>query len=413
MDKRTFLQGAAGALGLLASRSSASQPVPPTAAADDFWGRIRADFRLDPEFINFENGYYCFQPQPVLDAFIANVRRVNVEASRYMRTHREDDRVVLRTRLAALAGCTPQELVVTRNTTEALDTIINGVDWRAGDEAVTARQDYGAMLDMFALQARRHGMIPRRVDIPLAPRSDQEVVDVYAAALSTRTRLLMVPHMVNITGHILPVRKICDMAHARGIPVMVDGAHTFAHLDFKIPDLGCDYYGASLHKWLASPLGAGLLYVRPERLRDLWPIFGDETFPADDIRKLNHVGTHPAHTDLTIGAAIDYHVQIGAARKEARLRELQQYWTSRVRGRPRIRMQTPSDAGRACAIANVGIEGVSASELARRLFDEWRIYTVAIDSAGVQGVRITPQLYTSFAELDRLVAALDALAATG
>jgi selenocysteine lyase/cysteine desulfurase len=418
MDKRSFLRGtAAAALGLAAApdRWAIAAAAPPTdsgpVVAGDAWARIRADFRLDPAFVNLENGYYCFQPQPVLEAFETNVRRVNFEASRYMRTHREDDRIVLRGRLAALAGCSAEELIVTRNATEALDTVINGFDWRRGDEAVMSNQDYGAMLDMFRLQARRHGMVNRLVDIPQDPASDQEVVDVYAAALSPRTRLLMIPHMVNITGHVLPVRALCAMAQARGVQVMVDGAHTFAQLDFKVPDLGCDYYAASLHKWLSSPLGAGLLYVRRDRVADLWPIFGDDTFPRDDIRRLNHVGTHPAHTDLTIGAAIDYHERIGGAAKEARLRSLQRYWTSRVRDVPRIRLQTPRDPARSCGIANVGIGGIAPAELARRLFEEFRIYTVAIDGAGVQGVRVTPQVYTTFSELDQLVAALRTIAA--
>jgi selenocysteine lyase/cysteine desulfurase len=418
MDKRAFLRGtAAAALGLVGASEAWAPPatattidVAPVTGADD-WARIRTDFRLDPAFVNLENGYYCFQPEPVLAAFESNVRRVNFEASRYMRTHREDDRVVVRGRLAALAGCAAEEVVVTRNTTEALDTVINGFDWRPGDEAVMANQDYGAMLDMFRLQARRHGMVNRLIDIPQDPASDHEVVETYAAAISPRTRLLIVPHMVNITGHVLPVRAICDMAHARGVQVMVDGAHTFAHLDFRVPELGCDYYGASLHKWLSCPLGAGLLYVRRDRIAGLWPIFGDDTYPREDIRRLNHVGTHPAHTDLTIGAAIDYHARIGGAAKEARLRALQRHWTSRVRDLPRVRVQTPRDPARSCAIANVGIDGIAPPDLARRLFEEFRIFTVAIDGAGVRGVRVTPQVYTSFDELDQFVAALKVLAA--
>ncbi len=418
MDKRTFLRGtAAAALGLVGAREAWALGDAPRgagaspAAGTDTWARIRADFRLDPAYLNLENGYYCFQPQPVLAAFESNVRRVNFEASRYMRTHRDDDRVLARGRLAKLADCTAEEIIVTRNTTESLDTVINGFDWRPGDEAVMANQDYGAMLDMFRLQSRRHGMVNRLVDIPQDPASDQAVIEVYAAAISPRTRLLMVPHMVNITGHVLPVRAICEMAHARGVQVMVDGAHTFAQMDFRVPELGCDYYGASLHKWLSCPLGAGILYVRRDRVPDLWPIFGDDTYPREDIRRLNHVATHPAHTDLTIGAAIDYHEGIGAAAKEARLRALQRHWTGQVRDLPRVRVQTPRDPARSCAIANVGIEGIAPTELARRLFEEFRIYTVAIDAAGVRGVRVTPQVYTSFDDLDRLVAAVQALAA--
>jgi selenocysteine lyase/cysteine desulfurase len=221
----------------------------------------------------------------------------------------------------------------------------------------------------------------------------------------------MVPHLVNITGHILPVRAICDMAHARGIPVMVDGAHAFAHLDYRIPDLHCDYYGASLHKWLATPLGAGILYVKRDKIASLWPIYADLSMADDDIRKLNHTGTHPVHTDLTIENAIAFHEMIGSARKEARLRYLQRYWTDKVRGTRGLVLNTPSDAARSCAIANVGVQGMSPAVLAKTLLEKYKVFTVAIDGAGVRGVRVTPQVYTSTAELDAFVRALKELAA--
>jgi selenocysteine lyase/cysteine desulfurase len=236
-------------------------------------------------------------------------------------------------------------------------------------------------------------------------------VRVYASALSPATKLLMIPHMVNITGHVMPVRTICDMARARGVPVMVDGAHAFAHLEYTIPDLHCDYYGASLHKWLATPLGAGILYVKKDRISSLWPVFADQSKANDDISKLNHTGTHPVHTDITIENSIAFHEMIGSAKKEARLRWLQQYWTTRVRGVPRIVLNTPSDLGRSCAIANVGVQGIKPGDLAKTLLDKYKVFTVAIDGAGVHGVRVTPQVYTSSAELDKFVAALRELAA--
>ncbi|WP_373068455.1 aminotransferase class V-fold PLP-dependent enzyme, partial [Gemmatimonas sp.] len=204
---------------------------------------------------------------------------------------------------------------------------------------------------------------------------------------------------------------ICDMAHARGVPVMVDGAHAFAQLDFRIPDLDCDYYGASLHKWLGTPLGAGLLYVRRDRIETLWPIYGDEGQPATSIAKLNHTGTHPVHTDLAIEDAIAFHEEIGIQRKEARLRWLQQYWTTKVRAVPRVRLFTPADPMRTGAIANVGIDGVKPGDLATALMDRFKIFTVAIDTAGVTGVRVTPQLFTTTAELDAFVRAITQLAA--
>ena len=418
MDKRNFLRTASAAsiglaLGDVRSLFAAAAHVPAAELAQDeaFWSAIRAKYKLKPDYINLENGYYCMQPQEVLEAFIGRVREINTEASYYMRTRQYDDKLAVRTRLAGLAGCSSDELIITRNTTESLDTVIAGFDWKPGDEAVMAEQDYGAMLDQFDLQARRYGMVNRRVLLPLDPKSDEEIVNLYAGAITQRTRLLMIGHMVNITGHILPVRKIVDMAHGRNVQVMVDGAHAFAHLDFKIPDLDCDYYGASLHKWLGANLGAGILYVRKDRIEKLWPIYGDKGMADTDIRKLNHTGTHPVHTDLAIMSAIDFHESIGIARKEARLRYLQNYWTKQVRGVPRIVLNTPSDPRRSCAIANVGVEGVTPKELSKRLLDKYRIWTVAIDTANVHGARITPHLYTTTAELDAFVRALREIAA--
>ncbi|MHB1312231.1 MAG: aminotransferase class V-fold PLP-dependent enzyme [Gemmatimonadaceae bacterium] len=415
MNKRDFLKTVGGASAMMflgpQLHAQAQRTAPAVLAGDEaFWGAVRGKFRLAPEYINLENGYYCFQPEAVLEQFIGHVRHVNLLGSRYMRTVQGDDKLRARTRLAALAGCAPAELVITRNTTESLDTVIQGFHWNAGDEAVMANQDYGAMLEQFKLQARRFGMVNRLVDIPMDPKSDDEVLQVYAAALTPKTRLLMIPHLVNITGQVLPVRAICDMAHARGVQVMVDGAHAFAHLDFRIPDLHCDYYGASLHKWLATPLGAGILYVRQDRIAGLWPIYGDGT-ADDNIAKLNHTGTHPVHTDLAIENAIAFHEALGAARKEARLRYLQRYWSDQVRGTPGIVMNTPADPSRSCAIANVGVRGIAPGDLMNILFDKYKVWTVAIDGAGVHGVRVTPQVFTSTTELDTFVKALRELAA--
>ncbi len=416
MHKRDFLRtlggvtlGAYFAPGQLARYARLSDDA--LAQDEAFWARIRAGFRLTPEYINLENGFFCLQPQEVLEAFITRVRDINLEASHYMRTRQADDKLAVRTRLATMVGCSPEELIITRNTTESLDTVIAGYDWKAGDEAVMAEQDYGAMLDMFKLQARRYGIVNRVVSLPNDPKSDDELVQVYANAITPRTRLLMVCHMVNITGQVLPVKKIAEMAHARGVAVMVDGAHAFAHLDFRIPDLGVDYYGASLHKWLATPLGAGILYVKRDRIAGLWPIYGDSGPADDDIRKLNHTGTHPVHTDLAINSAIDFHEAIGSARKEARLRYLQNYWVGKVRGTKNIVLNTPTDPSRSCAIANVGVAGIKPGDLMDILMKKYRVWTVAIDGAGVHGVRVTPHLFTNTAELDVFVKALRELAA--
>ena len=417
MNKREFLRTMGGAsIGMLLGDRLWAQyaELPPRVLAEDepFWALIREKYRLKPDYINLENGYYCFLPEETLSGFVDHVRSVNYQGSHYMRTTRVDDKLRVRTKLAAMTGCSPAELVITRNTTESLDTVIAGFDWKQGDEAVMATHDYGAMQDQFKLMARRYGMINKVVEIPIDPKSDDDVVQVYAAALTPRTKLLLIPHMVNITGHILPVRAICDMAHARGVPVMVDGAHAFAHIDFRMPDLGCDYYGTSLHKWLSTPLGAGFLYVKQDRIAALWPVYGHaERIERTDIMKLNHTGTHPVHTDLGIENAIAFHEMIGGARKEARLRWVQQYWTSRVRGTPKIVLNTPVDPKRSCAIANVGIAGMTPNDLAKTLIDKYRIFTVAINNAGALGVRVTPQVYTSTAELDAFVKALKEMAA--
>lgn len=417
MDKRDFLRTlGAGSLGIALSPALLArlQAATPEALAQDdpFWAQLRGRYTLVPEYINLESGYFSMQSQPVLESFVGHVRRINRDAQRYMRTVMVTDKARVQRRLAGIAGCSAEELIITRNTTESLDTVISGFDWRPGDHAVMASCDYGAMLDHFAQQARRYQMRNTVIDLPLHPASDDEIVERYAAAITDRTRLLMVCHIVNITGQVLPVQKIAAMARARGVQVLVDGAHAFAQMDFKVPDLGVDYYGASLHKWLGTPIGAGMLYVRKERIAELWPMYGDPHFAQDDIRKLNHTGTHPCHTDLGIEDAILFHEQIGVQRKQARLRYLQDYWTKQVRGEPKFVLNTPADSARTCAIANVGIEGIAPGDLAKRLFDEHKIFTVAINrpEAGVAGVRITPHLYTTTGELDSLVRALKAIA---
>jgi selenocysteine lyase/cysteine desulfurase len=415
MNKRDFLRTMGGAsVGLLFGDKLWAQyanVVPAELARDDdFWLQLRGAYRLKPDYINLENGYFSMQAEPVLAAFLDRVREINYEASYYMRTRQVDDRIAVRKSIARLAGCSHEEIALTRNTTESLDTVISGIEWKAGDEAVMAAQDYGAMLDMFKLQARRYGVVNKIVSLPIDPASDAEIVELYARAIMPKTRLLMICHMVNITGHVLPVRAIADMAHSKGVDVMVDGAHAFAQLDFRIPDLGCDYYGASLHKWLGTPLGAGLLYVRADKIGALWPVFADSSVPDTDIRKLNHTGTHPVHTDLTIDNAIAFHEAIGIQRKEARLRFLQTYWTSRVRGVPNIVLNTPSDPRRSCAIANVGVKNVLPGDLAKTLLQKYKVWTVAINTANVQGVRITPHVYTTTDELDVFVRALKEIA---
>jgi selenocysteine lyase/cysteine desulfurase len=415
MDKRSFIKNltfmglaAAPVFKNLDRWVQAVEHLSPAAAAEDedFWARIRSGYRLKPDYINLENGFYCIIPQETLENFIHHVREVNYQGSYYMRTVQRDNKRAMCEKLAELADCSADELIITRNTTESLDTIIGGFPWKAGDEAVFAEQDYGAMRNMFELVAERHGVVNKIISVPNHPKSDEEIVDLYAQAITPKTRLLMVCHMVNITGQILPIRKICDMAHRKGVEVMVDGAHAFAHIHFSMQDLDCDYYGSSLHKWLSAPLGAGMLYVRKEKIGQIWPMFADGKRDPDDIQRLNHTGTHPVHTDLAIGNALEYHYRLGPERKEARLRYIQNYWTDQVRDWPHIVLNTPREPHRSCGIANVGIKGINPRDLAERLMKDYRIWTVGIDGQGVHGCRISPNIYTTTKELDVLVRAL-------
>jgi selenocysteine lyase/cysteine desulfurase len=418
MDKRTFLKNlpiiTAGAMtgfnwldkiNINYQNESAEE----IASNEDYWAMIRAGYRLKPDYINLENGYYCLLPQETLENYIHHIREVNYQASFYMRNNQWDNKARVTAKLAKIAGCDSDEIVITRNTTESLDLIISGYPWQKGDEAIMAEQDYGAMRNQFMMMERKNGIKVRTVSVPDHPNSDEEIINVYKSAITPNTKLLMVCHMINITGHILPVRKIVDMAHSHGVEVMVDGAHAFAHIDFNIPDLDCDYYGASLHKWLSVPLGAGLLYIKKEKVKKTWPFMASWGKEEDDIQKLNHIGTHPVHTDLAILNAIEYFERIGAERKEERLRFLQNYWTEKVRGYPKIILNTPTQKHRSCAIANVGIQDMDPGKMATVLLEKYKIWTVGINGP-VFGCRITPNVYTSTEELDVFVRALKELA---
>ena len=419
MKKRSFLKTMAGAIAipsfydqldhwqLLLENDDALS----VAQNEEYWAIVRSGYRLKPDYINLENGYYCIVPQETLEKYIDHARHVNYQGSYYMRTVQLDNKHRAAARLAKLIGAQENEVIITRNTTESLDTIIGGYPWQEGDEAVYAQQDYGAMRIMFELQERRHGIKSKIVSVPNHPSSDEEIVALYESAITDRTKLLMVCHIINITGHILPIRKICDMAHARGVDVMVDGAHAIGHFDFDIKELNCDYYGSSLHKWLSVPLGSGLLYVKEGMATKIWPTFAEWNKEDHNILKLNHTGTHPPHTDLAVNDAIDYLNRIGPKRKEERLRYIQRYWTEQVREIPKINVNTPRELHRSCGIANVGIEGITPAILAKRLMDEFNIWTVAINHPPVIGCRITPNIYTSIEELDTFVAALKTLAA--
>ncbi len=420
MDKRSFIKQVSllgvglslPFMDILANtiKEVADIPTDILAKNENFWSKIRAGYKLNPDYINLENGYYSMMPQKTLAHYLEHVKDVNFMASRYMRTVQLGNKNKARKKLAEMAGCSFDEVIITRNTTESLDLVINGQHWKKGDEAIFAEQDYGAMMNMFRLMEERYGIVTKKISLPNHPKNDEEIVNLYANMITKKTKLLMVCHVVNINGQVLPVRKICDMAHSKGVAVMVDGAHAFAHLDFNIPDLHCDYYGTSLHKWLSVPLGAGMLFVKKDKIKNLWPLFAEDIMEIDDIDRLNHTGTVPVHVELGISNAIDYHNVIGSKRKEARLKYLKTYWTNQVKNNPNIIINTPFEAERSCAIANVRVKGMKASDMSKILFDKYQIFTVAINRPYVHGCRITPNVFTSTNELDKFVYALKDMA---
>ncbi len=379
-----------------------------TFTFDGDWNKVRKAYQLY-DYINLENGYYNILPTYTLEYQIDKLKELNDDGSYYMRKYMPTDKQRIREAMAQFLQVPVEELIITRNTTESLDTIISGYPWQKGDEAIMARQEYGSMLDMFKQQARRFGIVNTFLDIPLHPSSDEEIVDLYRKAITPRTKMILVSHMINITGHILPIRKICDMAHEHGVKVLVDGAHAIAHFVFKISDLNCDYYGASLHKWLSVPLGAGILYVKKENISEIWPLFGEAAYADTDIRKLNHTGTIPMHIEKSIPFAIQFYNTIGGECKEERLRYLQRYWSDQLRTKQGFIINTPEAKERSCGIANIGIEGLDPNIVSHKLLTEHKIWTVAIDSAGVKGCRITPNIYTTTEELDQFVQAMETI----
>lgn len=413
MNKRSFLKyltafGLGGTLFPTTSKAFSFDYL--DWNSDDIWDQIRAGYKLKPDYINLENGYYCFLPEETLEKYIQHIRDVNYQGSWYMRTVQVENKAKSAAALAELIGASIEEVVLTRNTTESLDLIISGFPWQPGDEAIYAIQDYGSMQTMFELASKRWGIKPVKVDIPLHPASDEEIVEVYRKAITPKTKLMMVPHIVNITGHILPVRKIADMAHSHGVDIMIDGAHAVGHFTFNMHDLDCDYYGSSLHKWLSVPLGAGLLYVKKDKIKKIQPLLAPFNLELDTIGYLNHIGTHPVATDLTVLDAIDFQQKIGSKRKEDRLRFLQKYWSDQVRNYPGIVVNTPEEPTRSCGIGNVWVENFTPAEMAKTLKEKYNIFTVAIDGAGVKGCRICPNLYTNTEELDHFVNALKEMA---
>ena len=419
MDKRNFIK-TLGALSVsslvpaseLTKIKSVSYSLPNTKSDEELWTTVRSHYTLKDDYINLESGYYSIIPNPVLEHFIKHVKHVNIEGSYYMRNdlNKNKDRVI--TELAKLVGSTSDQIGITRNATESLDLVISGFQWERGDEAIYAKQDYGTMKEMFEQISSRYGVKTKIVSVPNHPKNDEEIVSIYESQITDKTKLIMICHMINITGQILPVKKICEMAHSYGVEVMVDGAHCVGHFDFSIDEFNCDYYGSSLHKWLATPLGAGLLYVNKNNTHKIWPLLANGNTNKKDIKRLNHIGTHPVHTDLAISNSIDYTNWIGMKKKEKRLRYLQRYWSDKLRTVENVIVNTPKDLNRSCGIGNVGLSNMSPSQMSNVLLEKYKIFTVAIDYANVKGCRISPNIFTTTNELDEFISAVKEMANT-
>lgn len=384
----------------------------PEALADDedFWFIIQQAYTPTSLFINLNNGGVCPQPKVVQESFLHYYQLANQAPAYYMFGEFTRQREAIKLKLAALAGCAPDEIALNRNTTEALETVIMGLELKAGDEIITTNQDYPTVMAGLQQRARRDGIKIVQISIPTPAEENAEVVRRFKKAITPRTKLIVVSHMVFLTGQILPVREICDMAHANDVEVLVDGAHTFAHLDFKIPDLQCDYFGTSLHKWLNAPFGCGMLWMKKENAGKVWSLFGSPDDQKERMSKFEHLGTRSFPAELAINEAIDFHHGIGAQRKEARLRYLKDYWANAVANLPGITFNTSLKKEFSCGLCNFRIEGMAAEEMHKKLMDEHKIFTTMIKHEEFEGVRVTPHVYTKLSDLDRLIEAIRAMA---
>jgi isopenicillin-N epimerase len=406
-----YLQPSRVAGAISAANAAASPDDPPERVArnEDFWFAIQQAFTIDRSIINLNNGGVSPSPAVVQEAMkrhldFSNTCPPPISLWEILEPQKE----TVRARLARQWGVDAEEIAITRNSSESLQICQMGFDLKSGDEVLTTTHDYPRMITTFKQRQRREGIVLKQFKLPIPCEDDDQVVSLFESNITPKTRLMLMSHIVNITGQILPVKKVVAMARRRNIPVIVDGAHALAHLDFKIADLDCDYYGVSLHKWLFAPHGTGLLYVKRDKIKDLWPLMASEEKLDSDIRKFEEIGTHPAANALAIAEALTFHQGVGGERKEARLRYLKEYWSTRLlRFSDRVRLHTPRSAKHSCAIATVQVDGLNTEELVKYLRAKHRILSVAIVHEEFNGLRITPSVYTTLEELDRFCEAME------
>lgn len=390
----------------LASNKSAEQ----LATDEDYWSQIQQAYTVSPQIINLNNGGVSPSPQIVQDAVERYGKYANEAPSYYMWRILDQGREPLRENLAKLAGCSPEEIAINRNATEAIDTVIMGLPLQKGDEVVMTRYDYPNMLHAWRQREVRDGLKINYVELDLPSEDNDLIVRRFVEKMTTKTKVVHITHIINWNGQILPAKRIADEAHKRGIEVLIDGAHSFAHLDYKIPDLGGDYYGTSLHKWLSAPIGSGMLWVKKEKIKKVFPLIPNGSPDSEDIRKFENLGTRPFMIEQAIGVALNFHQNIGTARKEARLRYLKDYWAKEAIKLPKIKMNTSLKAEFSCALAHIGVEGMEAGKIENELLTKFKIHTSPIKWEKLDGVRITPHVYTNLRDLDRLIEALKIIA---
>src|SRR6185503_11574835 len=390
-SRRSFLQSlgatttvaAFGRPDLLArveqtARAATGRSAEDVAQDEDFWRDIREAFTLDRTIVNLNNGGVCPSPRVVHEALKRYLDISNQAPVYHMWQVLEPNLETVRRRLAAEFGCDPEEMAITRNASEALQIAQLGIDLKAGDEVVTTNQDYGRMLDTWDQRVRRDGITVKKISFPVPPPSMDDLADRLISSIGPKTKVLHFCHITNLTGQIFPVKKICDAARAKGVKTIVDGAHAFAHFPYKASDLGCDYYGTSLHKWLLAPIGTGFLYVRRENIESLWGLQPTAGSRAKDIRKFEEIGTHPAANHNAIAEALTFHDGMGIERKAARLRYLRNRWANRLQATGRFKIHTNLDPAQSCAIGTVQVLGVPTGKAVATLWDKWRIIATPI-----------------------------------
>jgi len=383
------------------------------AMDEDYWSIIQQSYTTSPSLINLNNGGVSPSPRIVQEAVERFNKMSNEGPSYYMWRILDQGREPLRYKLAQLAGADPEEIAVNRNATEALNTVIFGLNLKAGNEVIGTKQDYPNMINAWKQRAQRDGIVYNQISFKFPIENDEEIVAGFEKAITPKTKIIHITHIINWIGQILPVKKITDMAKKHGIETIVDGAHSFGLLDYKIPDLGCDYFGTSLHKFLSAPIGSGMLWIKKEKIEKIWPLVCNDKPNGTDIRKFETLGTRSFPIEQGIGEAVNFQNGIGSKRKEERIRYLKNYWASRVQTIPKVKIHTSFKDEYACAICGVSVDGMTPGELDSALFGNYKIHTVGIVWENISCVRITPHVYTRIQDLDKLVMAIDTIAKKG